>query len=113
VLTLGALVTEFSLAFLLWVRPSRKWVALAGIMLHAGIVPIVNVPLFGEQMIALYLLFLTREEMDGLLEFVNPWSWIRNRRTEWAALSARLHPAKTIEGWRQLELAFDTPESGG
>ena len=45
VLTLAGLLVEFALAFLLWFRPSRKWIALAGVMLHAGIVPLVNVPL--------------------------------------------------------------------
>ena len=52
ILTLGALVIEFSLPFLLWFRPARKWVAVLGVLLHIGIVPLVNVPLFGEQMTA-------------------------------------------------------------
>jgi hypothetical protein len=113
VFSLGALVIEFALAFLLWFRPSRKWVALAGIMLHAGIVPIVNVPLFGEQMIALYLLFLKREELDWLLGVFNPRAWIFRRRSQWQALSARLDGTGSMKGWRQLELAFDATETSG
>ena len=54
---------EFALAFLLWFRPTRKWIALLGVLLHLGIVPLVNVPLFGEQMTALYLLFLAPDEL--------------------------------------------------
>jgi hypothetical protein len=106
-LSLGAVLTEFALAFLLWVRPSRKWVALAGIMLHAGIVPIVNVPLFGEQMVALYLLFLTCEELDGLLRRLDPRAWLGRRRDDWNALSVQLDGATALPAWRQLELAFD------
>jgi hypothetical protein len=113
VLALGAVVTEFALAFLLWFRPSRKWVALGGIMLHAGIMPIVNVPLFGEQMVAFYLLFLTRAELDGLLALFNPWAWIGRRRGDLQALSARLVEARSIKGWRQLELAFEAAERAG
>ncbi len=65
-MTHAALITEFALAYLLWFRPTRRWVALFGVLLHAGIYPIVNVPLFGEQMVALYLLFLDADEFDAL-----------------------------------------------
>jgi len=110
-LTLTALLAEFALAFLLWFRPSRKWIALAGVMLHAGIVPLVNVPLFGEQMTALYLLFLDPDELDRLLGLLDPRAWFGRRRSEWDALSARLDPAPSVPGWRQLELAFEAGES--
>ncbi len=111
VLTLTALLVEFALAFLLWFRSSRKWIALAGVMLHAGIVPLVNVPLFGEQMTALYLIFLAPDELDGLLGLLDPRAWFGRRRNEWDALSARLDPGTSVPGWRQLELAFEAGES--
>lgn len=101
-MTYGALVTEFALAFLLWFRPSRRWIALLGLALHAGIVPMVNVPLFGEQMTALYLLFLAPDEFSSLGRFLTaPARWF-SRRT---AAGTAPEPA----GWRQLELAFNAP----
>ena len=93
VLTYSALITEFSLAFLLWFRPTRKWIALAGVLLHAGIVPLVNVPLFGEQMTALYLLFLAPDELARLLAFLDPRRWFSTQGRELPSLSARLDPA--------------------
>jgi hypothetical protein len=112
VLTLAALVLEFALAFLLWFRPSRKWVALAGLTLHVGIVPLVNVPLFGEQMTALYLLFLAPDELSALLRFVNPLAWFGSRAA-WDEMSSRLAPRPALSGWRQLELAFEGTETAG
>ena len=44
-------------------------------MLHAGIFPVVNVPLFGEQMTALYLVFLAPDELAALLGFFDPRRW--------------------------------------
>lgn len=110
-MTLTALLVEFALAFLLWFRPSRKWIALAGVMLHAGIVPLVNVPLFGEQMTALYLIFLAPAELDRILGLLDPRAWFGRRRREWGTLSARLEPVTSVPGWRQLELAFEVGES--
>jgi HTTM domain len=110
-LTLGGLLTEFALAFLLWSRPTRRWIALAGIMLHAGIFPLVNVPLFGEQMTAFYLLFLEPDELDHLLGLLDPRAWLGRRRKEWAALPVRLNPGgAAFESLRQLELAFENQE---
>ena len=108
VLTQSALIVEFSLAFLLWFRPTRKWIAVAGVLLHIGIVPLVNVPLFGEQMTALYLLFLAPDELAALLGFFDPRRWFSRRGEELQALTARLDPACAFNGWRQLELAFET-----
>lgn len=111
VLTLAALVVEFALAFLLWFRPSRKWIAVLGLVLHAGIVPLVNVPLFGEQMTGLYLLFLAPDELASLLRFLNPLSRF-GRRAAWTELPAR-PPRPALAGWRQLELAFQGMEPVG
>jgi hypothetical protein len=109
-LTQSALLMEFALAFLLWFRPTRKWIALAGVCLHVGIVPLVNVPLFGEQMTALYLLFLAPDELAALVGFFDPRRWFSRRGEELQALTAQLAPVRAFDGWRQLELAFDTAE---
>src|SRR5271157_3354838 len=112
-MTYGALLIEFALPFLLWFRPARRWVALGGILLHAGIVPLVNVPLFGEQMTSLYLLFLAPDELESLLRRLNPWAWFRRQDVGLRALSARLDPSSATAAWRQLELSFDAPEQAG
>lgn len=97
----AALLTEFALAFLLWFRPTRRWVALCGVLLHAGIWPMVNVPLFGEQMIAFYILFLAPDELAALGSIFRPSRWFGRKRADGAEASS------TVEGWRQLELAFE------
>jgi hypothetical protein len=104
---------ECALAFLLWFRPTRKWVACLGVMLHLGIVPLVNVPLFGEQMTALYLVFLAPDELAAFLGLLDPRRWFSRRGEELLSLGARLHPSDVFGGWRQLELAFDAAESSG
>jgi hypothetical protein len=108
VLTLSALWMEFALPFLLWFRPARRWIALAGLLLHLGIIPLVNAPLFGEQMAALYLLFFDRDEIDALGRALNPIRWFTRRsRAEMTPVSRRDGPSG-LRGWHQLELGFET-----
>ena len=76
VMTHGALLIEFSLAFWLWFRPTRRWAILGGVLLHMGIRPILNMPGFGEVMIATYLTFLAPDELDALLRFLDPRPWL-------------------------------------
>jgi hypothetical protein len=80
-LTHGALMTEFSVAFLLWFRATRRWAICAGMALHGGILLTVNIPIFGELMIACYMTFLTPEELDALLRALDPRSWLGRRRS--------------------------------
>ena len=75
-LTHGAIFTEFCLAFLLWFRATRAWVACAGLLLHIGILLTVNIPIFGELITACYLTFLTPVELDRLLATVDPRIWL-------------------------------------
>jgi len=63
----GAVVTEFGLAFGLWSRAARPWAILAGVALHVGIMATINIPVFGELMIASYLAFLAPDQLDALL----------------------------------------------
>ncbi len=75
-MTHGALLIEFALAFWLWFRPTRRWAILGGVLLHMGIRPVLNVPGFGEVMIATYLTFLAPDELDALLRFLDPRAWL-------------------------------------
>jgi hypothetical protein len=106
-LTHAALVLEFSLAFLLWFRPTRRWIALLGVFLHAGIFPLVNVPLFGEQMTALYLVFLDHDEMTALGRFLNPLHWFRRRPSQAHSPNSRRDRGSGLRGFHQLEFDFD------
>ena len=71
-LTFSALFIEFSMVFLLWFRASRRYAFAMGVSLHAGILLFVNAPLFGEMMIACYMLFLDPDELDALLRALDP-----------------------------------------
>ena len=91
VMTHGAILIEFALAFWLWFRPTRRWAILAGVALHLGIRPILNVPGFGEVMTATYLTFLAPDELDAVLRFLDPRAWLARlglRMPSFAALAA-------------------------
>ena len=103
----AALLLEFALVFFLWFRPTRRWVALLGVALHVGIWPLVNVPLFGEQMTSLYILFLAPDELSAVLSIFRPSYWLGGQATDAAVVTGRIDPAHGLRGWRQLELAFD------
>ena len=96
VLTHGALLTEFLLAFLLWFRATRPWVIALGVLLHIGIEFIVNAPLFGPLMMACYVAFLPVEEWDALVRRVNPFR-ARVRR-EPPQAGGRIDPPTAIPG---------------
>jgi hypothetical protein len=74
-LTHGALMAEFLLAFLLWFRPTRRWMIALGVILHVGVEFVVNAPLFTPLMIACYLTFLAADEWDTLAGGLNPFRW--------------------------------------
>jgi hypothetical protein len=107
-MTHGALLTEFSLAFWLWFRPTRPWAILAGIMLHVGIRPILNVPGFGETMVATYLTFLAPAELNTLLRRLDP-------RAALARLASLFSPANLWPAGRQVSLPalqkLESPEA--
>lgn len=88
-LTSGALFIEFALAFWLWFRPTRPFAIFSGILLHVGIMFTVNIPIFGELLIASYLTFLTPQEFDGLIRFLIPW---RKARKSALVLNGRIDP---------------------
>jgi hypothetical protein len=63
ILTYGTLAVEIALATLVFAKPFRKWVLLAGVLLHAGIEYQFNIPLFAWIMVATYLAFYEGEEV--------------------------------------------------
>ena len=61
--TWATLGVEFALGTLVWFKALRKWVLLAGIMLHGYIDYSMNIPLFGYLMVSMYLAFYEGEEV--------------------------------------------------
>jgi hypothetical protein len=110
-MTHGALLIEFALAFWLWFRPTRRWAILGGVLLHAGIRPILNVPGFGEILIATYMTFLAPDELDALLHVLDPRRWLARLgvglpvRAIW---QSGVHGTPLTGMNRQLELPFDS-----
>ena len=81
-MTYSALAMEFSLAFFLWFRAARPFVLYLGLMLHAGILITINIPIFGELMWVGYLAFLTPPEFDALLRAVDVRRLFRRSKAE-------------------------------
>jgi hypothetical protein len=112
-LTHGALLTEFALAFWLWFRPTRRWVLLGGLALHLGIRPMLNVPMFGEAMMATYLTFLAPDELDALLRLLNPRALVARlglRASQFAAWKTA-GSSVAIPVLEQLEFPFGSAET--
>jgi Vitamin K-dependent gamma-carboxylase len=111
-MTHGALLIEFTLAFWLWFRPTRQWVMLGGLALHMGIRPILNVPGFGETMTATYLTFLAPDEINALIRCFDPRAWLARLgvRTPSPAFWGRLDRPPGLQGLHQLELPFELAE---
>jgi hypothetical protein len=111
-LTHGALLIEFALAFWLWFRPTRRWAILGGILLHAGIRPVLNIPGFGEVMCATYLTFLDADEVEALLRFLDPRTWLVRLGVSIPKLDLlqRSDRPIAIPSWQQLEFGFDRVE---
>lgn len=66
--TYGTLAVEFALATLVFFRPCRKWVLLAGILMHGYIEWTMNIPLFAFAMCSMYVSFYDGEEVSGFFE---------------------------------------------
>ena len=70
-LTYGTLVAEFALAVLIWNPHLRLYVLAAGVAMHVGIECSMNVPMFSFMMIAAYMSFLTRADLEYLLVWLS------------------------------------------
>jgi Vitamin K-dependent gamma-carboxylase len=112
VMTQGAILFQFALAFWLWFKPTRRWAILAGLILHVGLKPILNIPAFGETMVATYLTFLAPDELDGLLRFVDPRTWLARLGVRRPSLafwgSGGGGRAFAGAGYHQLEFPFES-----
>ncbi len=107
-MTHAALLIEFALAFWLWFRPTRRWTIMAGILLHAGIRPVLNIPSFGELMCATYLTFLDPDETMALIRALDPRAWLARLgfgRPSLDFLRGR-EDAIAMPSWQQREFAF-------
>jgi hypothetical protein len=60
-LTWGTLAFECLFPLLVWFRPFRRWLLLAGIAFHVGIDVLMQIPLFSWTMICAYILFVPDE----------------------------------------------------
>lgn len=96
-LTLGALFVEFALAFLLWVKAARPYAIAAGMLLHGGIALTVNIPIFGELLVASYLTFLTGTEWDSLPGAFGVRRWGRRELTR-PAKPSQAPPRSALRG---------------
>ena len=63
--TYGTLLVELALATLVFARPMRKWVLLAGVAMHAGIEYRMNIPLFGLIITSCYIAHYEGHEVSA------------------------------------------------
>lgn len=63
-ITWGALFIEFAMGTLIWVKEWRKWVLVAGLLLHLGIEVSMSIGFFEWVMISAYVLFLEPQEIN-------------------------------------------------
>ncbi|CAN5361615.1 hypothetical protein BH11ARM2_BH11ARM2_13320 [soil metagenome] len=73
--TYGTMATEFLLGTLVFYRPARRYVLLAGVCMHLFIEYSMNIPMFSWLMIGSYLAFYDGEEVDG---------WAKRVGARWA-----------------------------
>jgi hypothetical protein len=109
-LTYAALAIETMIPIFLWSRPRRPLAVWGGIALHGGIMLLLNVPLFGEMLIASYLLFMDPDEVDRILRRINPAAWLSGVRIPGGQWNSRIRSASDLTAWRQLELGFRSPD---
>jgi hypothetical protein len=107
-MTHGAILTEFALAFLLWFRTTRFVTICAGLALHFAILLTVNIPIFGELITACYLTFLTPAELDTLLGTLDPRRWLSRLARLCPALPGRELVPSSL-GNTRLAIASDPP----
>jgi hypothetical protein len=63
--TYGTLAIEAALGTLVFYKPARKWVLLAGVVLHGAIEYRFNIPLFGWIMVSTYTAFYSGDEVSS------------------------------------------------
>ena len=63
--TWGTLATELAMATLVFYKPFRKWVLLAGLLMHGYIEYSMNIPMFSFSICALYITFYEGDEVSA------------------------------------------------
>ena len=69
-LTWSALIIEFCMGTLIWVKECRKWVLILGIMLHLGIEMTMSIGIFEWVMMGCYVLFLDPMKLTRIVHSV-------------------------------------------
>jgi Vitamin K-dependent gamma-carboxylase len=68
-----ALVLEFSLGTLIWVKSLRYKVLTAGLLFHLGLEYSLNIPMFQWDVLCAYILFVDAKDLERI------WNWTRVR----------------------------------
>jgi hypothetical protein len=68
--TFGTIAVELSFAFLIWRSSTRRPMLLAGALIHVGIMFTMNVILFSQIMLLLYVAFLTEDDLRWAVRFL-------------------------------------------
>lgn len=85
--TYGTLLTELALGTLVFYRPFRKWVLLAGLLMHGYIEYSMNIPLFAFAMCSMYVTFYDGDEVS---------TWWAMQKEKWGKRFGR-GPAGTVQ----------------
>ena len=91
VMTFGTLLTELSIAILVWNRKARPWILLVGVGFHFGIDLTIRVGLFSFALYVLYLSFLNPNVASRLILAV------RDRFSRARAAPAVTPPPRQVE----------------
>jgi hypothetical protein len=75
--TWSAMVLEFSLGTLIWVRRIRYKVLAAGLLFHLSLEYSLNVPMFQWDVLSAYLLFIDARDLE------RAWNWVSIRLSPW------------------------------
>ena len=91
--TWGTVATEFSLGTLVFFRPARKYVLLAGVLLHGAIEYTMNIPLFSFLMVSGYVCQFEGEEVAAFCRRLGERLWPLMGLEVYLPPGARLKPA--------------------
>ena len=97
ILTYGTLATELSLGTLVFWRPARKWVLLAGLLMHGWIEYSMNIPLFALSMCSFYIAFYEGAEITA-------WAKRVGERLQRFRLSVRVPKRTRLEAGPALAI---------
>jgi hypothetical protein len=73
VMTWGTMAFEIGFSFFVWIRPLRRWVLLAGVLLHLGILMTMEIGWFSQVTLCWYVLFVPGERVKGVIEQFGLW----------------------------------------